>query len=393
MPWEFNWPRADRVPAHVRPNDVLYAFDEPLIYVANMGFFDALCSKIDELNGRSLILVCGADDQMINALKGGMISVRGAFHSKNYWIVDVGVDYSVDKAWSVPAKDIPESFLPKKSYGLHPAFGRVPDTIELAKAFFGIKFSGSQLHADQMSFQTFKNLVDSAFATAKSLITPHIISNYRSNSVFDMPIAQPTFSSLAISIMKPDMDIAVINSRYAKRTDLYSKADIVQASAVRRGEFFDKAGELVEEANRGRISDSLAADSFDWLETILEVAPSPHKDIDDVEFTAVTNVGRSYLHIGENVGAEMRQAYERAATQEVVLRGVIVEVNGDAATFVVRNLQTHRQVTCVLSEEMFRRLDRAEVINRGARLALRGNFTRRARRDLLHVTADPQALP
>jgi len=393
MPWDFAWEEAPRAPGRVTPEDVLYFYDEPLIYVSTMGFFDAICSKIDDNGTSNLVLICPTDNKTLAALKGGLISVRGALTAKNYWVADVDYDYVVRRAWTVPSNDLPEEYLPKKAYGLYPSFGRVPDTIEQAKAFFSIKFSGSELHADQMPFQTFKDLVNSAFSATKSLMTPYLLNGYKSPDVFNMPVAQPSFSSLAISVMKPEMDIAVINSRYARNQTVYSEQDIVRATTNRRNEFFEQAGELIEEINNGEISDHFAAEKVDWLKVILEVSPNPQRSIEDVEFTALTNQGRAYLHIDGNAGEKIRHAYEKALTAPVVMEGVIVEINGDSSTFLVRNTLTHRQVTCILLEETFKRLDRDGIITRGAHLRLRGNVESRVRRDKLRLTVDPEPIP
>jgi hypothetical protein len=392
MPWEIGWTKAERSPESITPTEVLYQHDEPMLFVSSMGFFDALCSKIDEDEDSGLYLICPTSDRLINAVKNGMVSLRGAMSAPNYWIVQADEIYRVMRAWTVSASELPEDLLPKKSYGLFPEFGRLPDTIEQAQAFFSMKFSGKELHADRMSFQIFRDLVDSAYSATKSLITPHLLNGYRSNNVFNMPIAQPTFSSLAISVMQPDMDISVINSRYSKKTT-YTKADIVQASRNRREEFFDRAGEVVEEASKGDIPVELAANNFDWLETLLEVSPNPHRHIEDVEFNAKTPVGRSYLHIGEEVGKKIRRAYDAAAVTPITMKGVIVEINDDSSTFIIRNFQTQRQVTCILPVDLYAELDRTGSLSRGSKLELRGSFERRSRRDKLTVTSKPAVIP
>lgn len=70
----------------LQPVDVLYEFDEPLIFRAEIGLTDYLLNKVSGKNGKSIYLACETNGEVVDALKEGRLSVRGAFTAQKYLI-------------------------------------------------------------------------------------------------------------------------------------------------------------------------------------------------------------------------------------------------------------------------------------------------------------------
>jgi hypothetical protein len=71
------------------------------------------------------------------------------------------------------------------------------------------------------------------------------------------------------------------------------------------------------------------------------------------------------------------------------MTGVVVEINDLSSTFVIRD-NSARQITCVLGPHLN---DASLSVSVGDRVSVRGDFTRRSRRDKLIIDAAPQVLP
>ena len=66
------------------------------------------------------------------------------------------------------------------------------------------------------------------------------------------------------------------------------------------------------------------------------------------------------------------------------LVGVIVEVNGDAGTFIMKDM-AERQTTCDMPWPQFEEMDDNGQLYRGRQVSVTGTFTRRTRRDKIWI--------
>lgn len=370
----------------LRPEAVLYRFDTPHLFVSRMGLSSVLCYKLDELDQSDLYLVAPVEDDVVDALKAGRLSVRGALTASLYWIVEAK-EYRSLRSWRALRHELPEDFLPDSSTGLFEHFGEVPDTLQQANAFLSVKFSGPELSSDGLSMKTFKGLVDNFYESVTKLFTPSSLGTTRSTSVFDYEMYQPKFSSLVLSIKQPIIDIDAIRRR---RKD-YSNSlhDDIQSEIVAdRDEFLRTAKELLDRADRNEGLEEYISQHYEFSSAIANLSPHEGGGFDRVEFNALTSHGLQGVIITEQSGTRIREARDSASTMPKQITGVIVEVNGDRRTFVMKD-RGDRQVTCAFEWDVFERHQKAGSIFIGAKVTVYGDFIGRVRRDYITVTREP----
>ncbi|MSP01437.1 MAG: hypothetical protein EXR07_10380 [Acetobacteraceae bacterium] len=309
---------------------------------------------MDEFLSSDLFLICTTNDGVITALRAGQISLRGALDHQNYWLVETAPDRSAMKSWFVARDDLPEEYLPAPGCGLSPQGVRLPDAIRQIQAFFAAKFSGDALRAGHLSFKRFKELTDRGYVATTSLLTPTHLAGMRAADVFDFPIAQPQFSGPIISVMRPDIDLAMIRQRDSKH--VYVEEDLIAASRLKREIFFKQSSDIVKEAEKGDIREDTASRNFSLIEIMVTLAPTEDSAIKTTEFNSNDGNGNEYLIIEERVAARLRNAYQQVSTRSITLRGIVEEINGAGFTFVMKDITSGRQVTCWIGKDKFERL-------------------------------------
>lgn len=106
-------------PAHT--DDVLYFFNEPMLWVFRLGKTIYLCKKADELEDVDLIHVVEATDDTINLIKTNQLTLRDAFLKIPSWSVPVNTNFDVvafERFETVDA--IPDLYLAKEGIFLFP---------------------------------------------------------------------------------------------------------------------------------------------------------------------------------------------------------------------------------------------------------------------------------
>src|SRR3954462_871169 len=99
----------------LQPTSILYEFDGPLLFTVRIGLVDLLFYKVDELQSGDLFLVTQTTPNIIDFVKAGKLSVRGALFQQNYWLVETTPSLSVSKYWSLRASEVPEYYFPSES--------------------------------------------------------------------------------------------------------------------------------------------------------------------------------------------------------------------------------------------------------------------------------------
>jgi hypothetical protein len=370
----------------ITPDEVLYFYEQPLLFTVKMGVFEALCYKADELQNTDLYLLSTTNEHVLDALKQGAISIKGALSAPGYWLVEVSRNLVALSSWYVPAERLPDEYLPDAGVGIQPHDLPLPDSVAQANAFFAVKFSGQALGVNEISFKLFRELTDRVYNATRKLFTPASLSGLRSGDVFDFPLAPPKFASLLIAIKRPVVDVKEIQRR---RKEQYIPEDFIASALDRRSHFFDRANEIVSEAMRGEVTDNIASHNFGLLEAVQGLIPTDDTDIATTEFNAANHGGAEYLLIDANVGEKMRRAYTAAVTRPVTLRGRVELLNGKSSTFVLQDHDSGRMVTCYIGAETFEQSTAAQQLRYGAEVHITGNITKRDVRDYLVATADP----
>lgn len=389
MTWTLNTPtNGDTSGVKIAPTEVLYHFNEPLLYVSRIGFADIFFYKLEDVGDNELFLACPASKETIGYVKSGQISLRGALLANEYWILEAR-NYTTTRSWTVRRSDIPEDFLPEPEIGLFEHFGRVPDVVTSSDTFLSVKFAGSQLSEEGLPFTTFKELVDGVYNIANKIFRPNYISGPKSSNVFDFQIAQPQFSSLLLTIMEPVIDVGGIRRRIKSESNTVEQ-DILDYISAGRDNFITKVGALNQIAERS--SDGLVefiVENSQFAAALMQISPTLKSVFSSVEFTACTTSGHKVVRIDRQQGERIRLAHEAAGIRNVTIRGIIIEVNSPRRTFIFRT-SGEREVTCAMPYDIYDHLERNGEIVVGAEVRVRGDFSRRVRRDYIWTHVSPE---
>jgi hypothetical protein len=389
MTWTPERPIAPHaLPERLRPDQVLYAYNGPVLFTLKMGLFEALAYKVDETDDIDLFLIKLLLGDELNLLVRGELSLRGALSADTYWLVETQGQLEPRRTWRIQADELPETYLPMAGFGIIPGQRALADSVVQSGAFFAAKFRGSALHKHSMPFRIFKDLTDRVYEASNRLFRPDAISGLRSREVFDLPIRQPQFASLLVAIESPKIDVALVNLRNVAR-GIPARGNYVEDSYRRREAFFNTAQEVADEANRGGVSDSYAADHYFLLETIEALLPTDDGAVSSTEFSADGQIARKHVEFGHASGAAIRRAFSSARTRPVRVSGRIELINGPSSTFVMRDVVSGRAITCYLSPEWFQRFHRSGELKYGGTAVVFGELQRRKQRDWLVVRSEP----
>ena len=83
------------------------------------------------------------------------------------------------------------------------------------------------------------------------------------------------------------------------------------------------------------------------------------------------------ITIDDKLGDRIRQAYRIAESADRSITGIIVEVNADSDTFVIRDKVSKRQITCDVGWKIFEQYDWTVRMQ----VRVRGQYIKRGRRD------------
>lgn len=356
----------------------IYSFGEPVIFRTRIGFNDFLIVKKDEFGGQEFFLAIETNDQVVGALVEGRLSLRGAMNGKEAWLLDMRIP-EVNAFQYIPEESL-EDFLPARNVGLYKKFGKVPDTLEQADAFISFRFLGPELKKGSVPLAVLQAKINQFSQFVRRALTPPSLLNGRDSRFFDLKMAEPRFTSLVLSAIKPEIDEAGIN-RSIRLGNI--DPDLLIDEATARGVEFWASLELVTHhaAGGADLSDDLIDNESEFLEALEGLVPGRDSGINRIEITFNDGAGLRTALIDQNVGEKILEAQARLKELDVrTINGVITEVNGDSGTFIIKDLM-ERQTTCDMPRRSFDVLDGAGQLERGRVVSITGEFTKRARRD------------
>lgn len=362
----------------IKPEDVLYYYEKPILFTAKMGLFEVICYKADELETFDLYIVSQIDAAILSALRAGRLSIKGALASKgNSWMIKLDCEFVSIGTIPIDLEKIPEDYLPEAGLGLYPDTAYVPDLLEQNAAFFSVRFSGGELKKETMSFHSFKSLVDRVYSVARKAFTPAGLKNSKS-STFDFVIREPVFGSLILTIDQP-----TINSEILEKKNL--NIDLVTGEFSKKNiSFFNEVKYLTKMANVKEIDIGTADQHLSTLSNLLNLLPTEETEFSKIEFSG-SSFGRTHsVVIEEAAGNRLYQAYERASGNQTTLRGSIIIINSKSHTFVV-NSDSGREVTCEVDIQYFKQLESDNRFKSRADIEVSGRFYKRSKRDYMYT--------
>ncbi|WP_144224191.1 hypothetical protein [Mesorhizobium amorphae] len=181
----------------------LYSFDEPVLFIARVGFLPAIFLKLQDIGERGEFISCYIQEEYIDGLKDGRISIRGVFEAqKDAHIVECDEYLNVYAEKCLLRSEIPESMLPRPNTGLYLRHGECPDVLQEKDALLSIYFRGVELNREHILYSTLMSLLSSVQSLARNVIAPPELRGLR-HSTFDFLVGDPALGSLMISIKKP----------------------------------------------------------------------------------------------------------------------------------------------------------------------------------------------
>jgi hypothetical protein len=379
-------PGQELIATKLVPSEVLYYYDEPLIFTAEARLGPVICSKTDQRDGLSEYLVVPTTKSIVGQLRSGGISVRTAFSQPWCWLVETDEDFNLVKSSVRTLDTLPPDYLPEVELGLYPHHGRILDqdsTRVKRPAYLSVHFSGRELADGTMGFGVFKTLVDEIYVALRKVFLPAFerlvssgVSEVRAARLLQIPIRQPKFASLTVEIDEPRID-----TRRLKETipvDLkHTRAEIQKAGTS----FLEEMEAIDKIAREKPLTISLATSYFSTIEALSQIAPTDEAAFEQVEIIGrSTNGAPRRIVIDTSLGDRIREAHRLAARSERDFRGKIIEFNEKSGTFVLRQADG-REVTCALSTRDLAESKSAFV--EGQRVTVRGILQRRVRRDYL----------
>ncbi|MQT12190.1 hypothetical protein [Segnochrobactrum spirostomi] len=379
-------PRSGEIIPPITPRIIFYEFEEPLIFVANIGLSEFIFIKVDEVDSRNIYLATLVSQRVLNAVERSLLSLRGAMLSGPCYIVEMGFGSRVLWYWECEPSDIPDHLLPLRGVGLAPGARMIADTFEQINSFFSVRFSGGDLKRETMPFQTFKKLVDGVYVAARKLFAPHELEKARS-ATFDFHIHEPAFGSLIISIEDPILEGAGVE-RIMRKNDV--KLDQLQEKFIRmRNKFFDDFNEIANMARNYEIRHDVADKNVNILRNVVDLLPADDGKFDKVEFYGGEKGGERHGIIIEEVAAKrLRSAYDFASGRKKDIEGFITIINANSYTFVVKD-SSGRQVTCQAKSDDFTSLQRDDRFRSSARVKIGGRLYKRELRDYMVLESIP----
>lgn len=368
----------------ILPAEVLYEFDGPQLFVAQFGFIDAIFVRLDELVLGSDCWLCAAlDERELKLIKANQLSVRAAFLKEKTWILSTDANLNVNQFWPTELRELNDDLLPVSGQALS-ATTRVPDTIEQSESYFSVGFKGGDVSSGTMLFSTLKILVDTAYDVSRKILGPQLLSGSKSGT-YDFMV-EPQIGSLIISIERPILNSDRINKKLADQG--LSSDDMEGVITGQRDEFLDAIDTLAHDARAGELEGEVDGIIRQGFEPIKYVIPNLDSSYGSIEFSARRETGVKTVVIDQVVGARIHRALDRSTENKVERVGVVVEINAESSTFLLKS-RVGRLTTCIVPGDFFSRLQEEDGLEIGIVVKVAGNFQRRQRRDKIFVTKYP----
>jgi hypothetical protein len=282
-----------------------------------------------------------------------------------------------------------EPYLPPKGVGLAASFGVVPDSIEQAESFLSFKFVGQSMTEESMPLSVFKELVDNISSLVRHTLLPKALQKGRNNRFFDVTIGQPKFASLLVSIKGFDIDSE--GMKEFKKTKHLVPEQLRQEAVELGGDLWKSISETSELAIKGELELEKARLHSVFLDHIANIVPSSDNELERLEISYHGTNRPQVITIDRASGDRLIQAGQLEGIQQKSLRGVVVEINGDARTFIIKN-EFDRQTTVAPKWRVFEALEKNDALRRGVVMEITGPHWRRKRRDFMVTDVYPRIL-
>jgi hypothetical protein len=181
----------------------------------------------------------------------------------------------------------------------------------------------------------------------------------------------------AQSIKQPLIDVAKVQKRVKQLRKHAGQApdsdNIGDEIGANGAGFVRDIEEITDSAAKGEISAHLVEQSFTVLDRISSIVPSEQNKLTELEIASNVGGDRTSVVISIDEGEKILRAMKLAEHQDVTDQGVVIQVNGKRNSMIIQSVRG-KEVTCHLSEEIFKTLRAEGHLDIGARVRVTGSF-------------------
>ncbi|MGO6968902.1 hypothetical protein [Rhizobium leguminosarum] len=363
----------------IRIERTLYQFDEPILFTARVGMLNALFVRTDLTEDGHEFLSCYIDDNHLDGLLEGRLSVRGAFEAQSdNFLVYANDAYEVSKELKVTGDEL-QCRLPDPNVGVFEHLGECPDVLQEKNAFLAIYFRGENLGRGSIQYSTLMKLLGTVQVFARNVLVPPSLRGYKA-STLDFLVGDPALGSLMIAIKEPTFNVSRL--RQTQNDQGLTSQRLKDGASTHKNEFFAEVQELVESPHKFRAAHT--DDEEDIFESIKHLLPSDDTPYSNLTFSTQDGKSLKRISIDRDRADRVRASYSTANSVRSRRSGVIVEINASSATLLLRSA-SGAVTTSDFTREAFAELRRNPDFKIGARLILDGELFERPRRDYLVV--------
>jgi hypothetical protein len=328
------------------PVDVLYEAEGPILYTVETSTGQSLLAYVADETTRWLLLA-PCNPSIVSDLREGRCAVRDALLGSWLWLAKRGLNGRWDGVWSVNPSAIPEDHLPRAGTLLYPELEPV-----LSARVIGASIGRATTPASVIAYAA-----DSIRKAIKTLLE-HLLDvenlgrpSDALRELYDLPAQRLAFNSFEIAFSAP-RQLAVDQS-------LVNAIELLQRGLKWAGN--DDATPIAGMSDTERNA---------LLRAILELTPPSAGPIENVD------VGGRWLPRGPTrltraSRRRVRDELKRLHVEKVVtVEGRVGEFDRDHYSFILRDVEGRKDISCAFSEELFD--DVMDAFNSGERVRIVG---------------------
>jgi hypothetical protein len=363
------------------PDEVLYEYMGPSMFTTTVGLQHILVYKSFEHSDGDYFIAVETSVEIIDALKAGRLSVRGALSQSTCWLMDLNLDLNVQRYEQVSLGAISD-LIPETGIPLYADMKLAADSLQQATSPLSFKFYGNELLDGLMPLDIFKTLVNSTYDFVRRLFVPPALIASKAGDLLAFPMRQPLLGSLIISIDHPEIDAERMRRRFSTK-NLDAK-ELEQQAEKEGAKFVEGIEKTVERAASGRGMKTFARDNFMLLDNLADIVPGERGDVSRLQLSSYLAGQDIFVELDREIGERIKHAYRTVRDDVVDVRGIVAGTI-DKSNLLILRPDRGREITCYIAPDIFNDLLVRGELNSGRRLMLSGSFQKRVRRNLMQV--------
>jgi hypothetical protein len=326
----------------LEPDDVLYEFDGPRIFISINGYGDKfLVYQCAEQESLCRYVVVPAAEELLQNLRTGLMTMRDALSQPWTWLVEKLHSGQVTRARKINIRDLPQNALPRPGTLLLPSL----------RPFLSLRMVGEKLGAGTVPASVIRRAVEGATTALKILVDWSLQTasvggrpEDRLRRYYDLPTQRVAFASFEIAFAHPALTAQV---------DLLKEKEDARV--------LDKIGTLLQRGLEWASSPQEqpmpgSPESRVILEALSKLAPPRHGVVTEVHVggTIAGQTTRPRV-LTRSSSDRIRRTLDSTKTdiQPVKEEGFVREFDKDKLTFTLRDDDGNHIGRCNFTESLY----------------------------------------